>query len=137
QNLTDDLKSRGLTTVSGLVKLWDVNPAVGGRLVRDKVWFFGSYRNSAVTQTRAGIFENLTPRGWTYTPDLTRPAVSKIADNSENMRLTWQVTPRNKISVFGDDQLHYLYHRNYQFNVSPEATTDTPYIPNSVYQLVW
>ena len=39
--------------VAGLKELWDFDPAVGGRLVRDRVWFYSSYRASLVSQYRA------------------------------------------------------------------------------------
>jgi hypothetical protein len=135
-NLTDELKARGFTTnsVTQLVRLWDVSPALGGRLIRDKLWFFSSYRNFGVIQTRAGIYDNLTPRGWAYTPDLNRQAVAKITQLSRNTRLTWQATPRNKISIFVDAAPQIVWHRpnhsNFAF-IAPEATTHTKYIPNS------
>ena len=138
-NLTDALKAQGFTSdsVSGIVRLWDVSPAVGGRIFKDKLWFFSSYRDAGTIQTRAGLYENLTPLGWVYTPDLSRPAVIKITDGSRNTRLTWQATPKNKIGLFADFQPHIVHQRNYQFSVAPEATTYTPYLPNAFLTATW
>src|SRR5919197_1202702 len=42
-NLTSDLKAKGLTVNSTLKKLWDINPSFGGPILRDRLWFFGTY----------------------------------------------------------------------------------------------
>ena len=130
-NLTPELKALGLKDATKIVRLWDFSPALGGPLVKNKLWFFASFRNSSNTQTRAGIYENLTPTGWAYTPDLTRPAVIQITDDSYNGRLTWQVTPQHKVAAFVDFQPHIVWQRGYQGNTSPEATAYTPYLPNA------
>ena len=41
-NLSDELVAQGLRAPNKLVNVYDVSAAFGGRLVRDKVWFFGS-----------------------------------------------------------------------------------------------
>jgi hypothetical protein len=41
-NLTPALQAQGLTTPQSLAKAWDINPAYGGPIVRDKLWFFGT-----------------------------------------------------------------------------------------------
>jgi hypothetical protein len=130
-NLTPELRAQGLNDATRIVRLWDFSPAVGGPLVKDKIWVFASFRNSSNTQTRAGIYENLTPTGWTYTPDRSRPAVIRITDDSYNGRLTWQLTPKHKLALFADFQPHIVWQRGYQGNSSPEATAYTPYLPNA------
>jgi hypothetical protein len=136
-NLNDELLSRGIQNVAGLKELWDFDPAVGGRLIRDKVWFYSSYRASLVSQYRAGIYYNLDPLGYTYQPDLTRPAFVTVTDGDYNTRLTWQATPRNKIALYYDLQPHVVRHRNFDALTSPEATNYTPYQPNYFTQGVW
>ena len=85
----------------------------------------------------AGVYENLTPRGWAYTPDLSRPAVIRITDDSYNTRLTWQTTKNQKIAVFADFQPHIVYQRGYQVPTSPEATAYAPYLPNAMLVASW
>ena len=136
-NLNDDLRSRGIQNVAGLKKLWDFNPAIGGPIVRDRLWFYSSYRNSSVSQYRAGIYYNLTPTAWAYTPDTTRPAFVEVTDGSYSARLTWQASARNKLNLYYDLQPHVVTHRNFDSLTSPEATNYTPYQPNYFTQAVW
>lgn len=137
-NLTPELERQGFTkdSLSNLRKLWDVSPSIGGPISKAKLWFFASFRHAGSVQTRAGLFENATPLGWVYTPDRTRPAVIRLADKSQNLRLTWQATPNNKFSAFVDNQPHIVYQRGYQFQISPEATAYAPF-PNFFYALNW
>jgi len=136
-NLNDELRSRGIQDVAGLKKLWDIDPAGGGRLLRDKLWFYSSYRQSLVSQFRAGIYYNLNPLGFTYQPDYSRPAFVTVTDGDYNTRLTAQVTPRNKVVLYYDLQPHVVRHRNFDSLTSPEATNYTPYQPNYFTQALW
>ncbi len=136
-NLTENLISKGVTSTSGLMRLYDVAPAAGGPLKKDRLWFFSTFRKSEITQKVGGMFYNLTPQAWVYTPDFSRPARSKITDDDYGLRLTWQATPRNKFNAFVDYQPHDVWHRNFGPNVSPETTTPMKYRPNNVLQFVW
>ena len=68
---------------------------------------------SARSATRAasvsvpGMFANANagdPTKWTYVADTTRPAVNAASYRMMSLRLTAQVTPRNKFDVFWDEQ---------------------------------
>src|SRR4051794_34505225 len=50
-NLSDGLKARGLTSTTTVNKSYDVNPAFGGPLKKDSLWFYGSVRAQASEQT--------------------------------------------------------------------------------------
>jgi hypothetical protein len=141
-NLTDGLRAQGFTdsSLTTLNRLWDIQPALGGRIIQDKLWFFGSYRNFGVLQQRAGIWNNLTPKGPRYTPDISQPSEAKTTQLSRNLRLTWQATPRNKIAIFADAAPQTVFHRpQHVFNgfVSPEATQYSPYKPNALLMASW
>ncbi|MEO5742191.1 MAG: carboxypeptidase-like regulatory domain-containing protein, partial [Vicinamibacterales bacterium] len=79
-NLTDELRGFGFTpqSLTRTQKFLEVSPAFGGRILRDKLWFFTSYKDYQVVTIRQSIYDNLTPRGWAYTPDLSRPAELKL-----------------------------------------------------------
>ena len=44
------------------------------------------------------------PTKWTYVADTTRPAVNAASYRMMSIRLTGQVTPRNKVAIFWDEQ---------------------------------
>src|SRR5690349_6321128 len=57
-NLTVALKLRGLTSATTVKRAYDVDPAVGGPIVKDRLWFWGSVRQQNTEQTLAGIYFN-------------------------------------------------------------------------------
>ena len=137
-NLTDALRAQGFTD-GGLTRtnrFLEVSPALGGRILRDKLWFFSSYKNYSVVTVRQGIFDNLTPRTFAYTPDLNRPGLLKLTQASRNTRLTYQATPKNKFSVFVDNAPQIAWARGGNLN-SPEATNYSPYLPNIFMTGTW
>lgn len=136
-NLSDSLRARGLSAVNSLKKIWDVNPAWGGRIVRDKLWFYNAYRHWGSINYLAGLYFNATPLAWSYTPDTSRQAVTEVWDKSANLRLTWQATPRNKITLFYDEQPHCTCNRNFSATVAPEATQYGLWAPNGFRQAGW
>ena len=42
-NYTEELRARGLTTPGETRKVWDFNLGVGGPILRDRLWFFGTF----------------------------------------------------------------------------------------------
>jgi hypothetical protein len=111
-NMTDDLRARGLRSGNPLDKIWDINPGFGGPLRENKLWFYGSFRQNTLNTRVAGMYHNATPTGFKYTPDLDRPAVDDLWIRSTGVRLTWQAAPKHKVSFFGlqqaQCQCHYL-----------------------------
>jgi hypothetical protein len=99
-NLTQELKDRGLTTVDRVNLIYDVDPALGGPIVKDTLWFFGSVRSWKTDQSIAGMFYNLNPPGsHVYTPDPSRPAFEGDRDGNESLRLTWKISTKHKFSA--------------------------------------
>jgi hypothetical protein len=142
-NVDDDLRARGLTAGTYTMRQYDMVPAIGGPIVQDKLWFFSAAERSLVRRSRAGVHYNATPLGWAYTPDLDRPAPNQNTDWDWGARLTWQASPRNKISAFWSQQIHNYHHRNSDGSnnatttAAPESTNYTEEWPNYVAQLVW
>lgn len=137
-NLTDELRTFGFTpdSLTKTQKFLEVSPAIGGRILRDKLWFFSSYKDYRVVTIRQSIYDNLTPRGWAYTPDRSRPAELKLTQTSRNTRLTWQAAQKHKISAFVDNAPQIAWHRGRALS-SPEATNYSPYLPNIFMSLSW
>ena len=104
-NIDDDLVARGLRTPNSLKLQDDINPGLGGPLRRDKLWFYTSGRFTRSANYIGGLFQNLNANDitqWLYVPDTNNRAFSNAAEQSINLRLTWQATATNKISFFYD-----------------------------------
>ena len=110
-NYNDDLKARGFPTpnpAKPLNKAYTFNPAIGGPIVKDSLWFYGAV-NRARQSTYVAIAPNLNvgnPNAWTYAPDPngTFPILD-VLFYGENARLTWQASPKNKLAFYYDTQV--------------------------------
>jgi hypothetical protein len=104
-NIDDELRSYNFSDQPALHKTWDTNFALGGPILRDRVWFFGNVRTVGTHQDTQNQYGNLNagdPTKWTYAvnPDLrVRNANKKLLGAT---RLTWQATPRNKFGFYVD-----------------------------------
>jgi hypothetical protein len=98
-NLTQDLFDRGLKTPDAVDVIYDANASIGGPIKRDALWFFGSYRN---------VGNNNIVANSTY-PDGT-PGIYDQRVRNYTLRLTWQVSPRNKLTAYDDYQWKYVGH---------------------------
>jgi len=99
-NLTDSLIARGLTEPNNIKANWDINPAFGGPILRDNVWFFGAARYNVTADYVAGLYWNKNtndPNAWTYEPDKSRRVWNEQKQPDEQVRVSWQATPRNKL----------------------------------------
>lgn len=98
-NNLGDLLGRGLQTPDAVKKVYDVNLSIGGPIKADKLWFFGSYRNVGNDNIVANSFY---PDG--------RPGVYDQRVRNYTVRLTWQASPRNKVTAYEDYQFKYVGH---------------------------
>lgn len=106
-NLTPALKAQGVTAASPLRKAYDFSSALGGPIARDRVWYFVNGHAGGSTKDAAGVYYNLNAGDaakWLYAPDLNRREYSDRTFENVSGRLTWQLTSRNKIGGFWDEQ---------------------------------
>ena len=99
-NLTSALVRRGLTAPNKIKANWDINPAFGGPILRDKVWFFGAARYNVTEDYVAGLYWNRNtnnPNAWTYEPDTSRRVWNRQRQPDTQLRMSWQATPRQKV----------------------------------------
>src|SRR2546427_920548 len=98
-NLTQNLIDRGLKTPDAVDLIYDTNASLGGPIKRDRLWFFGSYRNVGNNNIVANSFY----------PDGS-PGIYDQRVRNYTLRLTWQVNARNKITAYDDYQTKYVGH---------------------------
>ncbi len=81
--------------------------ALGGPIVKDRLWFFNNVRSYGNHQDIPGLFGNKNagdPTKWTYVRDDSVKGRAAAAKMIDAIRLTGQVTPRNKVGFYLDYQ---------------------------------
>jgi hypothetical protein len=140
-NYTQALKDAGLRSPQELRKVFEFNPMGGGRIVRDKLWFYLTYRSLTAENTVPGMFINRNagdPTKWVVDFDTSQAAYNDNVDRNAIGRITWQVSPRNKLSLSHSQQYS---RRNSegggQATRTPEAVGLTLYTPGFVQTASW
>jgi len=141
-NYTQALKDAGLRAPAELIKVYDVNPMMGGRILRDKLWFYATYRQTGSERTVPGMWWNKNagnPNAWTVDFDRSRQAFTNTVQRQGTIRLTWQATPRNRFNGHWSEQYN---DSNYDkgggsATTTPEATVRTYYIPSRQPHASW
>ena len=57
-NLNDELRAFGLTETPGIIQAHDASFSLGGPILRDRLWFYGQYRNLDTQTAVEGITAN-------------------------------------------------------------------------------
>ena len=105
-NHSDALRARGLRAVDRIKKIYEFSGGFGGPIKRDRVWYFAAGRLSGVHAPIADAF--FVPAGSTNADcQAGRVTCEQGIDdqfiNSATLRLTWQVSARNKLSVYYEE----------------------------------
>jgi hypothetical protein len=148
-NFTEELQARGATQPTPLTRVYDVNTAVGGPIVRDRLWYYMSVRVQGQRQNTQNVYYNQNagnPNAWSYVPDLSRGAFSDRLWENYTPRITWQATQRDKISFSWDEQpvcrtctgtTSLTGSPNFIFPTSPEADGHGEFSPQRVQTARW
>src|SRR6478609_3569881 len=116
-NLTDNLKAMGVTGVDRIKHFEEFNIEQGGPIVKNKLWFFGAFRQAYYDKPIANTFQTdgSLPYPQAYakcaaTPGSCEQGVSDEKMGNPVVRLTWQVSERNKFAVYTDRALRLRGH---------------------------
>jgi hypothetical protein len=140
-NFTQSLQNQGLKTPSQLLKVYDINPMGGGRIIRDKLWFYLTYRQTGGQRTVPGMWINTNagnPNVWAVNFDKSQPAFDDSLERNGIARITWQMTPRNKIAAHWSEQYTASSIKGGGTGtVTPEASTYTLFQPSEIASATW
>src|SRR5687767_12344168 len=106
-NVDDRLRSFGITQPPTLRTNWDASGSLGGPIKRDRLWFFGNVRGWGNATVVNGIFANRyagDASRWDYAADSGVEARQAESRKIAALRLTAQITPRNRVTFSHDYQ---------------------------------
>jgi hypothetical protein len=96
-NVSPEIARLGVRGGESVQHIHDLSLSPGGPIIRDKLWFFGSARYLRTEQLTQNTVQDNGDQG-----------VSDDSIKNGLLRLTWQVTPKNKIAAF------YMQHWKYR-----------------------
>jgi hypothetical protein len=126
-NYSSDLQARGAGAPNPTYHVYDVNGAVGGPIMKDKLWFYMSVREQGSRRDILNVYYNNSagdPALWNYAPDFTRPAYYDRQYENYTPRITWQASSKNKFTFSWDEQpVCRTCSGTASFSGSPSSTT--------------
>jgi len=144
-NLDDELKSKGLTTGNRINRIWDLNPALGGPIVKDRLWVYGSYRHWGTYNSVAQSFKDadFSELFYSCAPNATGQCTTEqnlfpVWHQSAVARFTTQVSQKNKVNVYTDWQ--YTFFGNCfvpTYLTAISACPEYKNIPQYILQASW
>jgi carboxypeptidase family protein len=101
-NITDDLRAQGILDPT-LRRLQDFNTSVGGPFIKDRLWWFGSFRNYRTIEATPG-YTIVAPDGTE-----TNPFLSNLRNYTASTK--YQVNKNNQLSGFWTYNKKFQPHR--------------------------
>src|SRR5688500_3158489 len=105
-NLTPELMAPtpgpNLRETPGIIKAYDANVSYGGPIVRDRLWFFGSYRKLNTETAVEGVVGNANAFNlsrWDWAEDRNLTARTSAGRSIYIGRLTAQLAQKHRVSV--------------------------------------
>lgn len=94
-NIDNGLRARGATSGNSIVHIEDFDGSVGGPIIRDRLWFLASGRYQSTYDIAANVFY---PKADGSGPDLTKPGIEDQYIKQGVLRLSWQISSKDKFS---------------------------------------
>lgn len=139
-NFTQELKNRGLKTPNNIKSSSEFNPAVGGPVIKDKLWFFGTMLYNKTQNWVAGMFVNrnaLSATSFAYDPDPSQPAFTDITTRNGSGRLTYQLNAKNKVAFAYENTFTCQCPTTTTALISEESGLPQRYWPNGGWNADW
>jgi len=121
-NVDDAMRAQNVLTADSIERIYDGSFAIGGPLKQDKIWFWTAHRFWGYEQIRTNTFYEKNPFDFVFDPDPSRPGTETQENGSLDMRLTWQISPRNKISGYYNYAPRNTNHWTLVSTIQPDAS---------------
>ena len=139
-NLDAELIAGGWVSPNEIKQLWDINPAVGGPIVRDKLWFYVAARYNVSADYVGGLFANKNVNdnnSWQYDPDPSHQVFNEGRQPDTQSRVTWQATPRSRIGFLHYDTQYCFCPQNSSISRTEEAAAHRDYAKQRLFAGDW
>jgi len=140
-NLGDLAQRRG--TLGSMKQVYDYGASFGGRIVRDKLWFFTAHRwwgdevyspNSFFNAIQGQKAANGVPL---YAPDRSKRGFIQNYNQENSGRITWQASSKDKLAYFGNRNDNCVCFRGVQAILTPEASFNNFLPQNHLSQITY
>ncbi len=81
-------------------RAWLYNPAAGGPIIEDRLWFYAQFTHQVADVFTPNVFAAVDPANPVYVPDPTRPVASENWSKDTTLNFTLQATQKDKFKVF-------------------------------------
>lgn len=95
-NLNDSLRAQGIGTPPELKKFYDFAADLGGRIIRDKLWFYGGYAKQTKEEGTAGFAAGPGPDGLYLTGDEPQ-AYFESSLYQLSTKISYQMSKNNRL----------------------------------------
>ncbi len=136
QNLNAALRARGVRSSQRVKHIYDAGGAVGGPLVREKLWFFTAHRWWGNDEYQPGMWFNAAQGSGRFVPDLNRRAYYRSHSLEHGVNLTYQFSSKDKLTYYSNYATTCTCFQGVGATVSPEASFSQR-IPARLNQVAW
>jgi hypothetical protein len=131
-NLSDELRAQGLSQTQPLKYYYDVAGDLGGRIIRDKMWFYGAWNRQERVSQLLGFADGPGPDGRYLTAD-DPPADYHSSLTVGTMKVSYQLSKANRLIAVWQPSLK-LQPQNGAGRFRPLEATRDYRNPTSIYK---
>jgi len=128
ENLTDELRAQGITIGDNLIYNRDLSADLGGRIIRDKLWFYVAEHDFNADSNNLGYSAEPGPDGVYRTADDV-PGSNRIYNDNQTAKVTYQLSPNYKLIGFFARYVSWVPERAGTRNLPREAVRSFWYDP--------